>query len=236
MGRIIDEISVFLPAYNEEGNIQKVSQDVISVLKNIASKWELIIVDDGSTDKTGKIASRMAKNDKHIQVVSHHPNRGYGGALKSGYNKAKYPWVAFMDSDGQFDFAEITKFIQIQKETGADLVCGIRSHRADSPLRQLFTLVWSKLLPRLIFNLRVTDYSCGFKFIKKQVYDQVQPLVGEEKVTQIEMLIKAQRAGFKFAEVKVNHYPRQAGRQTGADLKVITKSIFDLIKLWTQLR
>jgi hypothetical protein len=92
------------------------------------------------------------------------------------------------------------------------------------------------MLPRILLGLRVTDYSCGFKLIRKKVYKKVQPLVGEEKVTQIEMLTKAQRAGFKFAEVKVNHYPRKHGQQTGADIKVITKSIHDLLKLCYQLR
>ena len=113
---------------------------------------------------------------------------------------------------------------------------GIRMRRADSIVRRLYTFVWSKLLPRILLGLKVTDYSCGFKLIRKQVFDSVQPLVGEEKVTQIEMLTKAQRKGYKFAEVGVHHYPRKFGHQTGADLKVITKSIVDLGKLWWQLR
>ena len=87
-----------------------------------------------------------------------------------------------------------------------------------------------------MLGLRVTDYSCGFKLIKKSVYGKVQPLVGEEKVTQIEMLTKAQRLGFKFAEVGVGHYPRKYGHQTGADMKVILRSIYDLMKLWRQLK
>jgi len=103
-------------------------------------------------------------------------------------------------------------------------------------MRKLFTWGWSIVLPRLLFGLNVTDYSCGFKMIKKEVFNKVQPLIGEEKVTQIEMLVKAQRMGFKFAEVKVDHYPRKHGEQTGADLKVVFKSVKDLIKLWKQLR
>ena len=232
---MIDKLSVFLPAYNEAGNIESVSLSVVKVLKITAREWELIIINDGSADSTGEIADKLARKEKRIRVIHHRPNRGYGGALKTGYSQARYPWVAFMDSDGQFDFSEISKFIDKQKQSNADLICGIREHRADSVLRRLFTLVWSKILPRLIFNLRVTDYSCGFKLIRKSVFDRVQPLVGEEKVTQIEMLVKAQRAGFKFAEVTVNHYPRKIGHQTGADLKVILKSIFDLMKLWSQI-
>jgi len=236
MSRIIDEISVFLPAYNEEKNVKKTTHEVLEVLKKIASKWELIIVNDGSKDKTGEISDQLAKSHPRISVIHHQPNRGYGGALKSGFSHAKYKWVSFMDIDGQFDFSEITEFIAVQKQTQADIVCGIRQQRADPFLRVIFTFVWSKLLPKLIFNLQVTDYSCGFKLLRREVFQQVQPLIGEEKVTQIEMLVKAQRLGLKFAEVKVHHYPRFSGRQTGADFKVIMKSIIDLLKLWSQLR
>jgi len=116
------------------------------------------------------------------------------------------------------------------------MVLGIRKNRADPFIRKLYTFVWSKILPRVLLGLRVTDYSCGFKLIKKEVYKKVQPLVGEEKVTQIEMLTKAQRAGYKFAEVEVTHLPRKFGHQTGADLKVIVKSIKDLLVLWYKLR
>lgn len=236
MAKLIKELSVFFPTYNEEKNIEKVVGDAKKVLENIAGVWEIIIVEDGSRDKTPEVADRIAKTDPRIRVVHHKPNRGYGGALKTGYSEAKYEWVAFADSDDQFDFSEITKFIEKQKETGADLILGIRINRADPFVRKLFTFVWSKVLPRVLLGLKVTDYSCGFKLIKKSVYNAVLPLVGEEKVTQIEMLTKAQRAGFKFAEVKVNHYPRKFGQQTGADIKVILRSIRDLLKLWQQLR
>jgi glycosyltransferase involved in cell wall biosynthesis len=234
----LSELTVFFPAYNEEGNIEKTVKDTLHVLtkNNIADKWEIIIVDDGSKDNTSKIADRLAKSNKRIRAVHHRPNRGYGGALKTGFSKAKYKWVAFTDSDGQFNFAEIEKFIKKQKKNNADLVLGIRKNRADSFLRKLFTFVWSKLLPKLIFNLNVKDYSCGFKLIRKKVFEDSLPLVGEEKVTQIELLVKAQRMGYKFTEVEVGHYPRQFGTQTGADLKVVAKSMIDLIKLWWQLR
>jgi glycosyltransferase involved in cell wall biosynthesis len=236
MKNIINELSVFFPAYNEEKNIELTVTSAKRVLENVAGKWEIIIVNDGSKDATGNIADKLAGSNKNIKVIHHNPNRGYGGALKTGYENAKYDWVAFADSDGQFDFADIAKFIKKQKETGADLVLGIRTNRADSALRKLFTFVWSKLLPRLLLGLKVTDYSCGFKLVRKEVYEKVQPLVGEEKVTQIEMLTKAQRLGYKFAEVGVGHYPRKHGQQTGADLKVVTKSVQDLLKLWLQLR
>jgi len=236
MSKLANELSVFFPTYNEEKNIEKVVKRAKQVLEKISGAWEIIIVEDGSKDKTPQISDSLAKKDKRIRVIHHKPNRGYGGALKSGFKAAKYEWVAFTDSDGQFDFSEITKFIKKQKSTDADLILGIRTKRADPFIRKLFTWGWSVVLPRILFGLKVTDYSCGFKLIRKRVFNSVQPLVGEEKVTQIEMLVKAQRAGFKFAEVGVKHYPREFGKQTGASLSVVSKSIRDLLALWHQLQ
>ena len=230
---MLDELSVFFPAYNEESNLEETIQKVIPVLNQVARIWEIIIVDDGSKDKTGEIADKLAQKKSHIRVIHHSPNRGYGGALKTGFTQAKYSWVAFTDADGQFDFSEITKFID--KSSFADLILGYRLKRADPLMRKIYTFCWA-LIPKILFGMQVKDYSCGFKLLKKKVFDSIQPLVGEEKVTQIEMLVKAQRLGFKFAEVGVHHYPREHGQQTGANLKVVLKSLVDLIKLWKKLR
>ena len=228
MAEKLQSLSVFFPTYNEEGNIENVVENAKKVLPSVAKKWEIIIVNDGSKDNTLSVAKRVASKDKRISVVNHKVNKGYGGALKTGFSKAKYPWVAFADSDGQFDFSEIKKFISHTKNS--DLILGYRLKRADPMSRKIFTFGWA-MVARFLVGLDVRDYSCGFKLIKKKVFEDVQPLVGEEKVTQIELLVKAGKKGFKFAEVGVNHYPRASGSQTGADLKVVIKSIGDLIKL-----
>lgn len=228
----LSELSVFFPAYNEEKNIKNTVERAAEILPQIASKYEIIIVDDGSTDKTGKIADEIAGEDKFIRVVHHHPNKGYGAALKSGFLNSRYSWVAFTDADGQFDFSEIKKFLPFTDK--ADLILGYRIKRADSILRRFGAFVWF-LIARILFGLDVKDYSCGFKLIKRRVFEAVQPLEAEEKITQIEILIKAKRQGFKFAEVGVSHYPRKFGQQTGANLKVILRSIIDLFGLWRKL-
>ena len=228
----LSELSVFFPAYNEEKNIKNTVERAAEILPQIASKYEIIIVDDGSTDKTGKIADEITGEDKFIRVVHHHPNKGYGAALKSGFLNSRYSWVAFTDADGQFDFSEIKKFLPFIDK--ADLILGYRIKRADSILRRFGAFVWF-LIARILFGLDVKDYSCGFKLIKRRVFEAVQPLEAEEKITQIEILIKAKRQGFKFAEVGVSHYPRKFGQQTGANLKVILRSIIDLFGLWRKL-
>ena len=233
MAKQIQALSVFFPAYNEEENIGSTVLAAKKVLEKIADKWEIIIVDDGSRDKTGEIADSLSEKFKSkIRVVHHSPNRGYGGTLKSGYEAAKYEWVAFTDADGQFDFLEITKFLAYKNS--ADLILGYRIKRADSFIRRISALLW-RTIPRVLWGLNVKDYSCGFKLIKKGAFEGVLPLVGEEKVTQIEMLVKAKKKGFRFAEVGVHHYPRKFGKQTGADIKVVAKSFADLYRLWKKL-
>ncbi len=227
----IEKLSVFFPAYNEEKNIESTVLKAKNVLEKLAGEWEITVVNDGSSDKTGEIAVKLAEKDKRVKVITQ-TNTGYGGALKTGFKSARYPWVAFADSDGQFDFSELSKFIEHKDH--ADLILGYRINRADSFLRRVFTFGWSTLA-RILLGLDVKDYSCGFKLIKKEVFDSVQPLVGEEKVTQIEMLVKAKRKGYKFVEVGVHHYPREFGKQTGANLKVVFRSIGDLFKLWQKL-
>jgi len=233
MAKKVKEISVFFPAYNEEKNIKNTVLKAVEVLSQIAENWEIIVVDDGSTDKTAEVSKKLSQKDSRIKVVSHPENRGYGSALKTGFEKSQYSWVAFTDADGQFDFSEIKKFLPYTDK--ADVILGYRKNRADSFFRKLYTFGW-KAIARLLLGLRVRDYSCAFKLIKKEVYEKVKPLETEEKVTQIEFLVKASLFGFVFAEVGVTHYPREFGQQTGANLKVVLKSLFDLFKLWRKLR
>lgn len=228
------KLSVFFPAFNEAENIAKTLQDADQVLSELKlSDYELIVVDDGSKDQTAEIVQKLQKTNSRIKLVQHNPNRGYGAALKTGFEAAEFPWVAFADSDGQFDFSEIK--LLLNETDKADLILGYRLKRADALVRTLGSAFW-KMGANIILGLNVKDYSCGFKLIKKSVYDAIQPLVGEEKVTQIEMLVKARRKKFKIVEIGVHHYPRQFGVQTGANIKVVLKSYLDLVKLWWQLR
>jgi glycosyltransferase involved in cell wall biosynthesis len=227
------QISLFFPAYNEEKNIKKSVEEALLVLPELASEFEVIVVDDGSRDKTAEIVKKISNENKKVRLFSHPKNLGYGSALKTGFEKARFPWVAFADSDGQFDIAELG--LLIEKAGSADLVLGYRLNRADPFFRSVTTFGW-KTLARILLGLDARDYSCGFKLIKKEVYKTVLPLVGEEKVTQIELLVKAKRLGFKIAEVGVHHYPRKYGSQTGANLSVVLKSVADLFKLWRKLK
>ncbi len=229
-------MSVFLPAFNEEANLEKTVKNVVENLKKNVSEWELVIVNDGSKDNTGKIADSLSKNEKRISVIHHNPNRGYGAAFKSGLYACKYPWISFIDSDGQFDFKEINRFIDAQDRTKADMVIGYYLGRKVSLLRKLNSKAWQTVV-FILFGLNVHDIDCGFKLISKKVIDKIEPLQSERGAfISSEFLIKSKKSGFKIVEIGVQHYPRKFGEATGAKLNVIIQSFIDLFKLWYKLK
>lgn len=234
MAILIDELSVFFPAYNEEANIRNTVLVAANLLEKIADKWEIIIVDDGSKDNTPRVSDDLARSDERIRVLHHKVNKGYGAALQSGFYQSKYNWVAYNDSDGQFDFGEITKFIA-EKDKG-DLLLGYRIKRRDSFYRLFLAKGWS-LCVFLFFGLRLKDVDCGFKMVKRQVLDNIPRLESERGgMINAELAIKAKENGFRIKQIGVSHYPRRAGRATGASLNVIVKSFIDLFKLWKELK
>jgi len=225
------ELSLFFPAYNEEENLDLTVEKAIPVLKKVADKFEILIINDGSKDKTGDVASKLAKKYKFIRIITHNPNRGYGAALKSGFYNSKYNWIVFTDADGQFDFSEVDKFIKKQKETNADLVIGYYLKRAVCKTTVLTSKLW-ELLVNILFGLKVTDTDCGFKLFRKKVFEKISKLEAERgPFITSEYLIKAKKAGFKIAEVGVHHYPRKGGKATGRSMKVVLTGLSDLIKL-----
>lgn len=229
----VKEISFFTPAWNEEAHIETTVTKVDKILKKIAQKYEIIIVNDGSQDKTGEIADRLARDNERIRVIHHPNNFGYGEALKSGFYNARYQWIAMMDIDGQFDFAEITKFLE--KTNQAEAIWGYRINRQDPWLRKFFGWTWTMLANSLL-GFKVRDADCGFKLVRKEVIDTIPRLVsGRGGMISPELLAKAQKAGFKMTEVGVHHYPRQKGHQSGVDFNVIFRSFFDLLRLWWKL-
>jgi len=234
MSKNIDEISVFFPFYNEEANIKNTINTAQKTINKIAGKWEIIIVNDGSTDSTLKIANELAKKDSRIKVVNHKVNKGYGEALKSGFYNSKYAWITTTDGDGQFDFSEITKLWE--KTDKAQVVIGYRMNRKDPFMRKFFGWGWT-LLANIILGINVRDVDCAFKLVKKEVIEKIPRLESERGgMISPELLAKAHKGGFKIAQVGVHHYPRIKGHQTGADLKVIINSFADLLKLWKKLR
>lgn len=232
----IPALSVFFPTFNEEGNIENTVLSAKKVLQKIADKWEIIIVNDGSSDLTGPISEKLSKEDSHIRVINHDGNRGYGASLQTGFYNSKYDWIAFTDSDGQFNFSEITNFIAKQKETDADLVIGYYKKRKVSKFKIITSRMW-EIAVMILFGLRAKDIDCGFKLISRKVIQKIPRLESERGAfISSEFLIKAKSEGFKIVEIPVTHYPRKLGKGTGRHIRVIIKSFVDLIRLWRKLR
>ncbi|MDO8637958.1 MAG: glycosyltransferase family 2 protein [Candidatus Daviesbacteria bacterium] len=226
---MIDSLSVFFPAYNEEKNIALTVEKAEKVLENLKiKKWEILIIDDGSTDKTGEVSDQLAKKIKNVRVI-HKSNGGYGTALRAGFSNAKYDWIVYTDADGQFDFSEITKFLEKSKEV--DIIYGYRIKRSDPILRTVTAKGWA-ISVWILFGLWMRDVDCGFKMVNKKVLEKIPTLQSTRGgMINAELAIKAQKYGFKIIQVGVNHYPRLYGKPTGVRLNVILQSYLDLLKL-----
>ncbi|MDO8669057.1 MAG: glycosyltransferase family 2 protein [Candidatus Buchananbacteria bacterium] len=160
---MINQLSVFFPCINEEGNIENTVRKAEEVLNKLKLKYEIIIIDDGSTDRTGQIADGLARKNSNIRVIHHPKNLGYGEALKSGFYNARYDIIVYTDGDGQFDFSEVSEFLEKIKDN--DVVLGYRIKRQDPFLRKLFGKGW-KLTLLAFFRITFNDVDCGFKMVR----------------------------------------------------------------------
>ncbi len=230
----VPELSVFFPFWDEHENIENVVSSAISVVEKRAVKWEIIMVDDGSTDDTLSIAKSLASKDPRLKVVAHKPNRGYGAALRAGFESAIYDLVAFTDGDGQFDISEIDKFLD--KIENADIVIGFRKKRSDKNLgKRLLLMNMLKIWDLLLFRFYFRDIDCGFKMFRKDAIHKISPLRSEGAMITTEILAKAKRKKLRIMEVGVTHYPRTKGHQSGANFPVIVRAVLESFILWYDL-
>lgn len=227
----LPSLSLFFPAFNEEANIAVAITSALKVLPKVARVYEIIVVNDGSTDATKSTAQALAKKHPAVRVVTQ-KNKGYGGALKLGFSKARYEWIFFTDADLQFDLSELTLITQEALSKDLQLVLGYRLSRAEGWKRQLFASalkIWNQVL--LGFPSHIKDIDCAFKLIKREVIKTVEPLFSDGAMISTELLLKAHRAGFSYKQVGVHHYPRQAGSPSGNNLSVIIKAVVDTFRL-----
>ncbi len=225
-------LSVFLPCHNEEGNVERVVKGFAAMLPDVADDYEIIVVDDGSRDRTGEIADRMAAADPHVKVVHHPVNRGYGGAVISGVHAARLPYVLLADGDGQFDPGDVA--LLARKTPNYDVVVGRRISRADPLMRRINGHAWTMLV-RLLFGIRIHDIDCGFKLFKRELLDGLE-LRARGAMISTELMARLAGCGARIAEVGVRHMPRLAGEQSGANLKVILRAFGELFRLFRELR
>lgn len=238
-------LSIFFPAYNEEDNIALMVRDALKIAPQVSDDFEIIVVDDGSSDRTAQVVREISKEFPQVRLVSHDKNKGYGAALKTGMESATKDYVFYCDSDNQFDVFELPRLVELID--GADLVIGYRLSRQDPWMRIVMARVYN-LLARLLFGLRVKDVDCGFKLFRRRILDQL-PLTLRSKGYLLEtaLLVKAQKAGLIIKEVGVRHRPRARGRtsfEVGGRNKifalvkprVVWDTLVELGQSWKELR
>jgi glycosyltransferase involved in cell wall biosynthesis len=218
------EISAVLPAFNEEANLQESVTRVAQALSSCAPNSEIIVVDDGSQDQTAFVLERLARVYPILRVVRHPENRGYGAALRSGFDAARCPWIFMMDADNQFDPSELS--LLVDRAAGADIVTGYRKHRRDPLNRRLNAWAFFTLV-RFFFGHLVRDVNCAFKLIRRDLLARMD-LHADGALINAEVIVLARQLHARIVEVPVHHYARRSGKQTGANWRVVLRAFREL--------
>jgi len=224
-------ISIILPAYNEEKNISRAVEASDNVLASLVDDYEIIVVDDGSSDRTRDVVQELSRGRDNLRCLSHDTNRGYGAALKTGLKNAGKDLLFFTDSDLQFDITELAmlmKWIDTH-----DIVIGYRRKRMDHPGRKVLGWGWTTLV-RILFGLKVKDIDCAFKLFRKAVIDSIS-IDSIGAFVNSEILLRATSRGYTIKEVPVSHFPRLNGKAMGARPRIIVKALHELSKMYREL-
>ncbi len=202
------------------------------MLARLTRGYEILIVDDGSTDRTAEVATRLAVTISQVKVLHHPQNLGYGAALRTGFTAARCEWILLLDADGQFLPEEVKRLVVASH--GADMALGYRERRADAAHRRGYAAAW-RLLMRSLLRVRVRDIDCGFKLMRTSMVQSVA-LDATGAMISAELLAKARARGARMVEVPVTHAPRRFGRQTGGNPRVLLRAGYELVCLWWRIR
>ncbi len=226
-------LSLILPAYNEEANIEIVVNEALEELPKNFARYEVIVVDDGSKDQTPQMADRLAAaHPDKVRVIHHNPNKGYGAALTTGFRAAKGDYMMFMDSDRQFKPEDLQLLAPYVGK--ADIIAGYRKKRND-PFYRFWIGYTFNTIVTILFGIHLRDIDCGFKIFKADVLRNMK-LTSPGALINTEIHAKAQRQGRSIIEVGVNHYARLVGEQSGASVRVIARAMRETIALWWRMR
>jgi glycosyltransferase involved in cell wall biosynthesis len=227
-------LSYFFPAHNEEANLEGLVGEALEVLPTLAETFEIVIVNDGSRDATGRIADELtAANPGVVRAVHHPTNLGYGAALLSGFRAARHDHAGFTDGDRQFRVEDLGRLIDRMAEADRpDVVVGFRIKRADPLVRTVYARAY-RLANRIFFGLRLRDVDCACKLFRREALEGLAVESGGAFFS-AELMIKLQAAGRSVAEIGVPHHPRTAGSPTGAKPSVVLRAMRDF--WWLRLQ
>lgn len=223
------KISVILPILNEEDCIETTVTTIHNQLKTIVSHYEILAINDGSTDNTQALLDSLKKKYSRLHIIKHKKNRGYGAVLRTGIHHAQYDWIFFTDADMQFDISELKRFIP--KTKNYDFIIGYRKNRADSLRRKVISFIYNKII-WILFGLHIRDVDCAFKLMRTSAVENIR-FHSNSFFVSVELMFKAFKAHYRIAEIGVTHHPRKNG-QSKVTYRQIFSTIKDLKKLYIQ--
>lgn len=232
MNPAVASISAFFPCYNDEATIASMVNLALVTIDKAGAEGEVIVIDDGSTDASPHVLKDLQAEQPRLRVVTHEQNRGYGGALLSGFAAATKEWVFYTDGDAQFDPAELEQLVA-KAGPAVDVVQGYKIRRADNLVRRVIGRVYHRSVS-LMFGLKIRDTDCDFRLIRREVLERIR-LEHTSGVICVELVRKLQDAGARFVEVPVHHYPRLHGQSQFFKLPAVASTARDLIALWVSL-
>jgi len=226
-------ISAFFPAYNDAGTISSMVITVLLTLREISDDYEVIVVNDGSQDHTAEILDELARiYPDEVRIIHHPQNRGYGGALRTGFASATKEWIFYTDGDAQYDPRELKNLAALAGED-VDFINGWKIERQD-PLHRIIIGRLYQYTIKLMFGLKLKDVDCDFRLMRRVVFDRVQ-LTSDSGVICVELMKKVQDAGFRLTETPVHHFHRAYGKSQFFRFRRLAEVFRDLTKLWVKL-
>ncbi len=222
-------ISCFFPAYNDAKSIGKLVTDAFDILSNLTNDFEVIVINDGSTDETAQVLRELETKHQNLRIIQHETNRGYGGALQSGFRAAAKDLVFYTDGDAQYDVRELPKLLALLDEK-TDVVNGYKIERGDKLKRKVAGGFYNSLA-RILFSLPIRDVDCDFRLIRRAVLGKIN-LSSTSGSICVELVYKLKRVGASFREIGVNHYERPFGQSQFFTFGRVTKTLIDFFSLW----
>jgi len=231
--RPLSSISAFFPALNDEGTIARMVSEALAVLSTLTDDYEVLVVNDGSTDGTAAVLEALARAQPRLRIIHHQGNRGYGAALASGFRHASKDLIFYTDGDGQYDVQDLRRLAPLMSSE-IDVVNGYKRCRADGGHRVVLGEIYRRLA-RWLFRLPIRDVDCDFRLLRREAIQRIE-LVSASGVVCTEMIYKLDRAGCRFAEVDVSHYARRHGHSQFFTFRRVARTAVDFLLLWAKLR
>lgn len=224
-------ISIFFPVYNDENTVEKVTEKSLEVLKQLTDDYEVLIINDGSPDRSGQVADQMAEKHPQVRVIHHETNKGYGAAVKTGLTNAKHEWICFTDGDDEYDVYDLLKMYPLREHY--KLVITFRYKKLYSSWRVFVSFVYNALF-RFVFKTRFRDISTGLRLIHKPLINEIQ-LTSDSPFIGAELVIKSMLRGFPIGEMGIQTFPREFGSGSSTSVKNIIRTILDMRRTYNEI-